>query len=426
MGANLPRFCTSNFEAMETSRQHDRGHPRNWMGLRILIPSLLLATLIVDVALRFVPPQRIAFRAREPASLFATAEGWFAPNFCYENDRSYGDLPNLGNLPPRFRQYRREVFTTDEFGYRNPPSGGSNDMPAAIVVGDSFAVGAGVSDWDTLSGQLMTHLSGRRVYNGAGGGAQWKMTHELIQRLHMRDGLVIWEVLERSQLPESVRAETSDFSKIADRIASPTSKTYRTLRALKHWTQSYLAYSPLSIFLTRGFEKVENGVWLPNPLEKVVLVAQLRNGDSMLFLDFDVQTFYRPLHDSGTYLSEISALVHATGNELLVLLVPEKYNVYYPLLSEKGESPPEGESRLDHLEMDLHRSGIPVLNLTSPLRSQAAEGLQRREYNYWIDDTHWNRLGIETATAAILRAWKDHSRSISNDSIRRNTSSAAR
>jgi hypothetical protein len=395
------------------------------MGLRFLIPSLLLATLILDLALRFVPPQRIAFRAWEPASLFGTAEGWFAPNFRYENDRSYGDLPNLGNLP-RFRQYRREVFTTDEFGYRNPPSGGRIDMPAAIVVGDSFAVGCGVSDWDTLSGQLMSHLSGRRVYNGAGGGAQWKMTNEVIQRLQMRDGLVIWVVLDRSQLAESVRAETSDFSKVAARIASPTSETYRTLRALKHWTQSYLAYSPLSIFLTRGFEKVENGVWLPNPLEKVVHVAHLRNGDSMLFLDFEVQYFYRPLHDSGTYLSEISALVHATGNELLVLLIPDKYDVYYPLLSEKGESPPEGESRLDHLETDLHRSGIPVLNLTSPLRSQAAEGLQRREYNYWIDDSHWNRLGIETATTAILRAWSDHSGSISNASIRRNTSSAAR
>jgi hypothetical protein len=425
MGANPPRFCTSNFEAMETSRQHDRGHQRNWMGLRFLIPSLLLATLIIDGALRFVPPQRIAFRAWEPAGLFATAEGWFAPNFHYENDRSYGDLPNLGNLP-RFRQYRREVFTTDEFGYRNPPRGGINDMPAAIVVGDSFAVGCGVSDWDTLSGQLMSHLSGRRVYNGAGGGAQWKKTNELIQRLHMRDGLVIWEVSERSGLAESVQAETAESSKVAARIASPTSQTYRTLRALKHWTQSYLAYSPLSIFLTRGFEKVENGVWLPNPLEKVVLVAQLRNGDSMLFLDFDVQTFYRPLHDSGTYLSEISALVHATGNELLVLLMPEKYNVYYPFLSEKGESPPEGESRLDHLERDLHRAGIPVLNLTSPLRSQAAAGLQRREYNFWIDDTHWNRLGIETATTAILRAWSDRPRSISNASIRRNTSSAAR
>jgi hypothetical protein len=395
------------------------------MGLRFLIPSLLFATLIVDAALRFMPPQRIAFRAWEPASLFATADGWFAPNFRFESDRSYGDLPNLGNLP-RFRQYRREVFTTDEFGYRNPPTSGTNDAPAAILVGDSFAVGCGVSDWDTLSAQLMSHLKGRRVYNAAGGGAQWKMTSQLIQRLHMRDGLVIWEVLERSGLPESVRAETSDFSKVAGRIASPNSETYRALRGLRIWTYSYLAYSPLSIFLNRSFQKMENNVWLPNPSEKVVLVGQLHTGDSMLFLDSEVRTFYKPLHDSGTYLSEISALVHATGNELLVLLVPEKYSVYYPLLVEKGESPPEGEFRLNHLEMDLHRLGIPVLNLTSQLRSQAEDGSQRREYNYWIDDSHWNHIGIQTAATAILRTWSDPSGSIGNASIRRNTSSDAR
>src|SRR3984893_8042638 len=188
MGANLLHSCISNFEAMETSCQHDRGRIRSCMRLRFLIPSLFVATLIVDASLRFVPPQRVGFRAWEPASLFATAEGWFAPKFYYQNDRSYGDLPNLGNLP-RFRQYRREVFTTDEFGYRNPPRGGGNDMPAAVVVGGSFAAGCSVSDWDTLSQQLMSHLSGRQVYNGAGGfgGARWKTTSELIQRLHMRN-----------------------------------------------------------------------------------------------------------------------------------------------------------------------------------------------------------------------------------------------
>jgi hypothetical protein len=425
MGVIQLRFCTSNFEAMEASRQDGRGKMRSRIALRFLIPSLLLTTLIADVALRFVPPQRIAFRAWEPASLFDTAEGWFAPDFRFENDRSYGDLPNLGNLP-RFRKYRREVFTTDEFGYRNPPNGKSNDAPAAILVGDSFAVGCGVSDWDTLSAQLMSQLRGRKIYNAAGGGAQWKMTNQLIQRLQMRDGLVIWEVLERSGLPESVQAETSQLSKVASKIAPPNSEIYRNLRSLKIWTLSYLAYSPLSIFLNRTFQKAENGVWLPNPLEKNVLVGRLHNGDNMLFLDSEVQMFYRPIHDSGTYLSEINALVHATGNQLLVLLVPEKYNVYYPLLVEKGESPPEDEFRLNHLEKDMRRLGIPVLNLTPQLRSQAEEGLQRREYNYWIDDTHWNRRGIQTAAMAILQAWSDPSGSINNAYIRRNASSAAR
>jgi hypothetical protein len=402
---------------MEMFPQNDRGRPRKWMALRSLIPLLLLATLLVDVGLRFIHPEHVAFRAWEPAGLFATAEGWFAPNFHYANDRSYGDLPNLGNLP-RFRQYRREVFTTDEFGYRNPPSAGGNDMPAAVVVGDSFAAGCSVSDWDTLSQQLMSHLSGRQVYNGAGGpgGARWKTTSDLIQRLHMRNGLVIWEVLERVALPGSVRDEPSDLPKIVRIMTLQNDETYRVLRGLNNWTGSYLAYSPLSIFLNRGFQKVENGVWLPNPSEKVVLVSQLRNGDSMLFLQDDVQSFYRPVRDSGTYLSEISALVHDSGNELAVLLVPDKYSVYYPLLNEKAQSPPEGESRLDHLEKDLHRLGIPVLNLTSSLRSQAVEGLQRREYNYWIDDTHWNSAGIQTATTEILREWGDRLRSVSKSS----------
>ena len=298
-------------------------------------------------------------------------------------------------------------------------------MPAAIVVGDSFAAGCGVSDWDTLSSQLANHLSGRGVYNGAGRDPKWNRTSELIQRLHMRNGLVIWELLERTELPESVQSEPSESGGAITKIASPNSETYLALEESKIWIHSFQNYSPLSIFLTRGIRKLENGSWLPNPLEDVVLVARLQNGETMLFLKLDVQRFYQPVHDKGTYLSEINSLVHATGNELLVLLVPEKYNVYYPLLSEKGLSAPEGESRLDLLEKDLRRSGIPVLNLTSALRSQAVEGLKKGEYNYWIDDTHWNRVGIQTAAAAILQAWSDRFGSVSSDSVRRKAASTA-
>jgi hypothetical protein len=137
-----------------------------------------------------------------------------------------------------------------------------------------------------------------------------------------------------------------------------------------------------------------------------------------------VQNFYRPKNDSPNYLAEISALVHCSGNELLVILVPDKYSVYYSLLRDERQSPPEGKSHLNQLEDDLQRLGIPVLNLTSALRFQAAEGLQRREYNYLLDDTHWNRIGIQTATAEILRVWGNHQGSICNTSFGRNASPA--
>ena len=403
---------------MKPSLQIDRARSRNWLSLRFLIPALLLATLIADVTLRSVPPGIGYFRAWEPATLFATAEGSFAPNFHYENSRAFGDLSSFGNLP-RFRQYHREVFTTDEFGFRNPPSGGTHDTPAAIVVGDSFAAGCGISDDDTLSAQLTSRLLDKRVYNGGSSRPTWKITNELLQRLHMRGGLVIWEVSEREPLPKSVSAEATHFFGAIPITAPPSSEAYRILRGLTQWTESRLTYSPLRVFLGRGFRKIENGAWLPNPPEQHVVIGRLRNGDSMLFLDSEVHNFHGMRDDGGGYLREINDLVRGSGNEFLALLVPDKYAVYFPLLDENGQLPVEGESHLDRLEKDLRRLGVPVLNLTSALRSQAVAGLQSREYNYIIDDTHWSRLGIQTAATEILREWNNRPTSASNASIGR-------
>jgi hypothetical protein len=98
----------------------------------------------------------------------------------------------------------------------------------------------------------------------------------------------------------------------------------------------------------------------------------------------------------------VNALIRETGNEMLVILVPDKYNVYHALL--QGAAPaPQGLSHLDHLEQDLIRSNVPVLNLTSALRAQAAKGLQDKEYVYFTDDTHWNQLGIHVAANEILK-----------------------
>jgi hypothetical protein len=408
---------------MESPPRSDCSQAQKWLGLRFLIPSLLLAAFLLDGAMRLLPPGYIYFRAWDVASLFATAEGPFAPNFHYERDRAYGDLSNLGNLP-RLRQYHTEVFTTDEFGFRNLPGEGAGEMPDAILVGDSFAVGSGVSDGDTLSVQL-SRLSKMRVYNGAGPLPKWKRTKELLERLHMRGGLVIWETSEREAQPESVRTESRVIG-VAPKTISPVRKKYPILQKLDLWTDSLLAYSPLGTILSRVFRKMENDVWLPNPSENLVSVGHLHNGDSMLFLRSEVENFYRPKNDSPNYLAEINALVHCSGNDLLVVLVPDKYGVYHSLLRDEQQAPPEGKSHLNQLEEDLQRLGIPVLNLTSALRSQAAEGVQRREYNYLLDDTHWNRIGIQTAATEILRVWGNHPGSICNTSADRNASPAAR
>ncbi len=387
--------------------------------MRFLIPSVLIAFLILDVALRFLPYEDVFYHAWEAASLFATVQGSFAPNFHFDSDHSYGDLTMIGNRPG-FRNYYREVFTTDKFGFRNSPNAGKGEAPAAILIGDSFAVGASNSDEDTLSAQLTSRLSNKWVYNGASARPKWSVTEELIQRLHMRGGLVIWQVSERVPLPGSVKSDGPRNQGVNPMTAQQINSNDRIVQRLNIWTDSLLAYSPLKSFLSRGFRKLANGAWLPNPGENLVAVGHLRNGESMLFLQSEVDNFYQPKYEIPNYLSEVRDLVHCSGNEILVLLVPDKFGVYYPLLDDQRRSPPDRESHLDQLERELHRMGIPVINLMSPLREQAAEGLQRREYNYRLDDTHWNRLGIQTAATEILREWSDRTGTVNNTSIDRN------
>jgi hypothetical protein len=287
---------------METPGRIRCGPGQKLLVLRFLIPILILATFIADIGLRFVPPGRVYFHAWEAATLHATAVGSFTPNFHYENNHASGDLANMGNLP-RFRHYHKEVFTTDRFGFRNPPSEGADEVPSAILVGDSFSVGGGNSDGDTLSAQLTSRLSNGRVYNGANTGPHWIMVNELISRLHMRGGLVIWQMSERQKLPASLQAEgpytlPSASSTVGDRRS--------IVQRFSDWSDGLLAYSPLRIFLTGAYRKLENGVLFPNPSENLVMVGHLRNGDTMLFLKTEVDNFYQPKYDSPTYLTEIT------------------------------------------------------------------------------------------------------------------------
>src|SRR5262249_32626914 len=149
-------------------------------------------TLGLDIFARFLPLDDLTFRAWEAATRYHAPCAPFRANIRYENDSSYGDLAAMGNLR-QYRQYRREKFSTDAFGFRR----NSNRSPAAtydVVVGDSMIVGSGVNDEETLSARLEQHL-GVGVYNG--GGAEYPPTLEsilrIIDRLRRTNGTVLYQ-----------------------------------------------------------------------------------------------------------------------------------------------------------------------------------------------------------------------------------------
>ena len=89
------------------------------MRVGVLIPATLACAAVADLALRALPHDRFSFRAWE-AVRTPGEDAPFLPNTRYHNDRTYGNLSAIGNIPAA-RRYRSVTLTTDALGYANPP-----------------------------------------------------------------------------------------------------------------------------------------------------------------------------------------------------------------------------------------------------------------------------------------------------------------
>src|SRR2546428_9831018 len=122
------------------------------MRVGVLIPATLACAAVADLALRALPHDRFSFRAWE-AVRTPGEDGPFLPNTRYHNDRTYGNLSAIGNLPAA-RRYRAITLTTDALGYANPPGlatpPGGGGRAAPIVFGSPFAAGSGIGADSTL------------------------------------------------------------------------------------------------------------------------------------------------------------------------------------------------------------------------------------------------------------------------------------
>jgi hypothetical protein len=372
---------------------------KSWTQVGFLLPAIMVVVLLTDVFLRVVPLNFLAFRALEGVRRHTpSCMGPFEPNASFNNPKSYGDLASLGNLPG-MRQYRSAAFSSDSFGFHNPAVLGG--VPATIVIGDSFAIGSEVSAEQSFAGQL-ARLEGRPVYNaGENEPLALAPTRVLIDKLGMTKGVVVYEFLER-HLSESPPFMTPTgkigFKRILPETLGP--ERWETWR-LPVWNA--LEYSPLQALSGRLQKTLCNGVLLPNRYASNVLVRSLTNGDRMLFLPKDVSDSTVPvaqLMNWRDYWVWLSGELRKENLTLVVMLVPNKFTVYQPYFS-PAEKELGGRKNLTELETLLADAHVPSVGLVNAFRGKAAEGLEKQEYLYWKDDTHWNALGMTVAAESV-------------------------
>ena len=377
-------------------------HSRQRVLLGWIAPAVVLTCLLLDIALRFVPTRLITFRAWESVTIFATGNGPFIASTVYSNPKSYGDLANLANLP-HLRQYREEVFRTDAAGYRNRREA-AKPFTGILLVGDSFTAGSGVSDEQTLSEQL-NDISGTPVYNAARSrvGTEARSFSEVLHYLQMTRGVVVWEQLERGDLPLlSSDDPERNWKRRLVRRAFSDEQTEALVR-MNRYVRALWSYSPLQILFGRAVKLLQNDKIFPNPYRTEVVAATLRNGREILFAPAELKNYDLDRSTDPEFFVQLKTQLQNKGIALLVLLVPDKYVVYHDLLLSAS---PRSRRRpfLDVLEQRLAATDVPVLNLTPGFRKQAEALLARDEYLYWLDDTHWNAEGIRQAAEAIAKS----------------------
>lgn len=362
-----------------------------YLRLRTVLPAMLLATFVADGVTRAMPVTTWTFRAWEGLVVNSRPTTSFEPLGRFDSPVAFGDLANMGNLP-WMRVHRRETFTIDAYGFRNPPGRAESDQVTVLLLGDSFATGSGVSDDLTLSGQL-TSTWGHTTYSMAPMLPRAVSLAAFAQMLHMKPGGWV------------VHQQTYAYTEAHARLTEPAK--HPPVSAIERVKRSFRAdLRPLRILANQLWKSLQNDVWLANPFTGAVRRARLLNGDDMLFIAGESAPegvspdTAKVIAEAVSYSKGLRDEAARLGLRYLAVLVPIKTAVYQHLLAPPGAAavPP---GTVTETERQLEAAGIEVLNLFEPLTARATSALPRHQYVYWRDDTHWNPAGIATAAEAI-------------------------
>jgi hypothetical protein len=366
-----------------------------------LLPRLMLLFFLLDLIMRFVPLDPLTFRAWEAMLRhYPNAVGPFIPNKHYHRDNSYGGVAGIGNLPA-LRHYHVVDFTTDAYGFHNPPALAQGNA-IGIVVGDSFAVGSELPEDQSLSAQL-THRFGGYFYNaGSPQPLHLRSLEAVAQRLGLHHGLVIFEFLEArapqdppSATPVGARGAVQTFlfrvlgQEWTDRLGTPLNELHS---------------SPLQALSAKLVKKIQDNILLPNSFASFVVQEKLSNGEPIVFLPAEFHSPADPRKAAerwAAYFAWYSAQLRNDGLDLIVLLVPNRSSIYAPLLAQPRDVS-ASRATLEDFASELQNAGVPYVSLEPRYAHDAAILLGQKKYLYFLDDTHWNGTGTAIAADEIF------------------------
>jgi len=373
----------------------------------VILMSTGLTVLAADLALRFLGRDLFYYR---PNEMFI--QRWpklplvsrYKAHVRYEG-RTYGDLAAmLGGT--RFRQTRRVIFETDDFGFPNGPDVQNQTPHDVVILGDSCGVGLGTTQERTWPA-LLRERHGLRVYNlSIPGGSPWQGYIHLASeagRLRFHPGsVVLVTVFSGNDLDDYYPDKEVALADL------PWNNAWASLGVR---AGTMIKRSPLFLLATRLRHGTRS--------ETKVLVRALPEGRPILFYAPYAANRGRPaemVRRQDNYprlvrtLENIMQTAAENGLTMAVALFPSKEEVYGWVID--GARCGEGNSGPTGLGVALATScrekGINFFDLTPMIIAAADKAWEESgDLVYWIDDTHWNEAG-HGLVADLLRPFLEN------------------
>ena len=324
--------------------------------------------------------------------------------------QSQGRLAQMVPVPWLAARYAE--FHPERTEYRDPSGYCNEPLPAGkrydvAMVGDSFMLSLGTQN----VAQVLASIGGIPVYNhGMYGAGPFLEIRKFLgaNRPDLKPRIMVWNLSARelgaplfSRQPVEAwfgRSESglSETQAGAPRIRwdawapSELGKAWPNTSAAAYYAR--IAWSQFKLIVFRGWPRDVRGV------EDPVFGPMLFYGENLRLLPL-----YGPERDAPAVVQtvkRVAAGFRERGVTLVVLLVPEKEQIYTRALPEEDrQALARGPELLAAIESGLRNADVPVVNLMPVFQ----EATTRGEQLYWRDDTHWNDAGIRLAAEELWR-----------------------
>jgi hypothetical protein len=346
--------------------------------------SLLTTGIAISVAAVY---SAFSLTAENFRQFYRDHEEFIRPGFIYQSNvaktirQPHGDLFAIDpSLPVDLREIRDVEFVTDSRGYRNRNEYAGEDQ---ILLGDSFLVGNGITQSQTLPEVLRTTY-GLPVYSL--GHPQDPIDYER---------RAAWAISEfgADKIFSFFFYEGNDF-------LDPTKTDHDTVSVNQ-------SYDEFRLKITRAIFGTSRA---PTTLYKLIRRAHrafIMTNSALTTVGYvnSVKVAHSIRDTKASFTDAPSILLdllpHVWTRAACVFFIPTKARLYPESLPNSPQQLPQPAPAFLQLRELLEPFGVQVVDLTPALRNAKAHVEATDQLLFWKDDTHWNGAGVAAVAPVV-------------------------